>query len=77
MRMVGEGGGKKSGGLRVGRLPKLHVGRSSSEALRPPQLIYWAPSRVQVATFVSEELFCGGLAPAVTGLQSRPFCSYR
>jgi len=39
-------------------VPKLHVDRSSSETLRPPPLIYWAPSRLQVPTFVAKQTPC-------------------
>jgi len=34
---------------KLSSVPKLHVDRSSSETLRPPPLIYWAPSRLQAA----------------------------
>ena len=36
-------------------LPKLHLGRSNSEALRPPPLIYCNANRVQVANFTAKE----------------------
>jgi len=37
---------------------KLHVDRSSSETLRPPPMIYWAPSSLQGATFVVKHTPC-------------------
>jgi len=39
-------------------IPKLQVDRSSSETLRPLPLIYWAPSRLQAATFVAKQTPC-------------------
>jgi len=50
-------------------VPKLHVDRSSSETMRPPPLIYWAPSRLQAATSVAKQTPCwwrswtGGYGP--------------
>jgi len=36
--------------------PKLHLGRSNSEMLRPPALIYCIANRVQVATFAAKQI---------------------
>ena len=36
-------------------LQKLHLGRSSPEALRPPSLIYCIANRIQVATFAAKQ----------------------
>jgi len=53
----------------LSRVPKLHVDRSSSETLRPPPLIYWAPSRLHAATSVPKQTRCwwrsltGGYGP--------------
>jgi len=50
-------------------VPKLHVDRSSSETLRPPWLIYWAPSRINTAISVAKQTPCwwspctGGYGP--------------
>jgi len=43
---------------KLSSVPKLHVGRSSTETLRPPPLIYWAPSRLQAATFLAKQTPC-------------------
>jgi len=43
---------------KLSSVPELHVDRSSSETLRPPPLIYWAPSRLQAATFVAKQTPC-------------------
>jgi len=39
-------------------VPKLHVDRSSSETLKPPPLLYWAPSRIDTATSVAKQTPC-------------------
>jgi len=78
--LVGGGLGPVVAGLQTGStvgifsmlssVPKLHVDRSSSETIRPP-LIYWAPSRLQAATFVANRHLVGaGLGPVATGLQT-------
>jgi len=43
---------------KLSSVPKLHVERSSSETLRPPPLIYWAPSRIHAATSVAKQRPC-------------------
>jgi len=53
----------------LSRVPKLHVERCSSETLRPPPLMYWAPSRIHPATSVAKQTPCwwstwtGGYGP--------------
>jgi len=43
---------------KLSSVPKLHIERSSSETLRPPPLIYWAPSRIHAATSVAKQRLC-------------------
>jgi len=39
-------------------VPKLHVDKSSFETLRPPPLMYLAPSTLQAAIFVAKQTPC-------------------
>jgi len=43
---------------KLSNVPKLHEDSSSSETLRLPPLIYWAPSRIHTATSVTNQRPC-------------------
>jgi len=60
---------------KLSSVPKLHVDRCSSETLRPPPLIHWAPNRLQAATSVAKQTPCWWRS--WTGGHEPPNCLHR